>query len=171
MTIDRARQSPAASRIGRARVISCSLLLIGFAAVVLAATLTPEPLDQGLRPAIDQILDALHRRGLPGWFGYSALEFSANVAMFVPLAFLIAMLLPYRFWWWTLLIGPAMSIAIELVQAIAFSARFASAGDVIANSTGAFIGAGLAFTLRTVVRRLERETVVAALRQAQRPSS
>uniref|UniRef100_UPI0039899F35 VanZ family protein n=1 Tax=Conyzicola sp. TaxID=1969404 RepID=UPI0039899F35 len=82
----------------------------------------------------------------------------------------IAMLLPYRLSWFALVVGPAMSIAIELVQAIAFSARFASVGDVIANSTGAFIGAGLAFALRTVVRRLERETVGAALRQAKRPS-
>jgi len=156
------------SRVSRARVVCCSLLLLGFATAVFAATLTPDPLDRGLQPAIQQILDAMHRRGLPGWFGYPALEFSANVLMFVPLAFLIAMLLPYRFRWLAFAIGPALSIGIEVVQAVGLSARFASVGDVIANSVGAFIGGILAIALRAAVRRLERDTVAAALRRAQR---
>ena len=64
-----------------------------YAVVVLAMTMSPTPLDQGYESAIAKFLGVLHRNGVPEWFGYSKLEFTANIAMFIPLGFLIALAL------------------------------------------------------------------------------
>ncbi len=68
-------------------------------AVVLAATLSPTPIDQGYESAIERVLSILHRNGVPQWFGYRWLEFSANIAMFVPLAYFLSLVFPTRFLW------------------------------------------------------------------------
>ena len=138
-----------------------SLLLAGFAIVVLANTLTPEPVDRGAQPTIARLLSALHRRGIPSWFDYSTIEFVANIALFVPLGFLLVMLLPMQRWWLALIVGPALSIGIELTQLTTFADRFASVGDVIANSSGVIVGAGLGVAVR----------VTGELRHAQRSNS
>ena len=62
----------------------------------------------------------LHKNGVPSWFGYHKLEFSANVVMFIPIGFLVTMLLAQRLWWFALLICPALSIAIEVTQGLFF---------------------------------------------------
>jgi hypothetical protein len=140
----------------RRRTLWSSGLLAVFALSVLAITLTPEPVDRGMQPTIVRVLSALHNRGLPEWFGYAALEFGANVALFVPLAFLIGMALPLRLWWVPLAVGPGLSVVIEVTQAVALSARFASVGDVVANSLGTVIGTGIALAFRVSIRLLLR---------------
>ena len=130
------------------RVMWSCVLLLGFGIFVLSITLTPEPIDRGARPALSILLSAFHRRGIPNWVDYATVEFAANVVLFVPLGILLVMLLPLRRWWFALLIGPALSIAIELTQLTAFADRFASVGDVFANSSGVFIGVGLSLALR-----------------------
>ena len=140
----------------RTRVIWSSLFLVGFAMIVLAITLTPEPVDKGDQPTIARVLDALHRRGIPDWFDYAALEFSANIVLFAPLTFLIVLVLPLRRWWLALVIGPVLSIGIELTQLTTFADRFATVEDVIANSIGAVVGAGLGAGVRVAVQRRAR---------------
>ena len=147
----------------RTRLILSALLLVGFAIVVLNITLTPEPVDRGARPTISLVLSAFHRHGLPTWFDYSTIEFSANIVLFLPLGILLVLLLPLRRWWLALLIGPALSIGIELTQLTTFSDRFASIGDVFANSSGVFIGAGLSFALRLTEARREAERAPAQI--------
>jgi glycopeptide antibiotics resistance protein len=147
------RRHPRGTRI---RLTVSALLLAGYITVVLAVTLSPAPIDSGFRPAIVELLSIIHSVGVPGWFGYRELESCANVALFVPLAFFVAMLLPGRLAWVTLLVGPLVSIAIELTQAIFLSQRFASAGDVLANSVGTVLGVGLAFATRSAVRKYRR---------------
>jgi len=126
-------------------------LVLMYGVVVILATMWPTPLDQGYAASINRLLAVLHRNGIPEWFGYSKLEFSANVLMFLPLGFLVSMLLPVRVWWLALVILPGLSVAIELTQAAALSARFATVSDVIANSTGAVIGTLLAVMLRAAI--------------------
>ena len=75
--------------------------------LVLLATMWPTPLDQDYSAAVDKLLAVLHRNGIPLWFGYNKLEFSANIFMFIPLGFLIALVLPTKTWWLALLICPA----------------------------------------------------------------
>ena len=123
-------------------------ILIAYAIAVLAVTLWPTPVDRGFEPTISRGLALLHRNGLPTWFGYNTLEFGANIAMFVPAGLLVALMLPSRRWWLALLIVPALSIAIELTQAVFLSSRFATVNDVVANSLGAVLGIFLFLLLR-----------------------
>jgi len=152
-------QAPPKSRV---RLHLGLTLVVAYGAVVLLATMWPTPLDQGFESSVTRLLDVLHRNGIPQWFGYNKLEFSANVLMFVPLGFLVSMLLPVRVWWLALLILPGISVGIELTQAFALSARFATVSDVIANSTGGFIGAFLAVALRAAI--YERDEKIIARR-------
>ena len=124
----------------RARLQIATGILIAYAIAVLAVTLWPSPVDRGFEPTISRGLALLHRNGLPTWFGYNTLEFAANIAMFVPAGLLVALMLPSRRWWLALLIVPALSIAIELTQAVFLSSRFATVNDVVANSLGAVLG-------------------------------
>ena len=127
------------------------------------ATLWPTPLDQGFESSINKLFVVLYRNGVPLWFGYNKLEFSANVLMFIPLGFLVALLLPARIWWLALIICPAMSIAIELTQALALSARFATVVDVMSNSLGAVIGILIAVVLRAIVYERDQKVIARAV--------
>lgn len=147
-------------RKSRVRQMLALFMLCVYGAFVALATLSPTPLDQGYQSSIDRVLAVLHRNGIPEWFGYSKLEFSANIAMFIPLGFLVAMLFPARLWWLALLICPAFSVAIELTQSVALSSRFATACDVIANSSGALIGITCAVILHAVI--YERDKLLVA---------
>jgi glycopeptide antibiotics resistance protein len=133
--------------------------------IVLFATMWPAPLDQGYASAIGRFLEILHKYGVPVWFGYNKLEFSANILMFVPLGFLLTMLLPTRWWWLAVFICPALSIGIELTQAAALSARFATVSDVIANSSGAVVGIFFAVAIRAVVHARDAKVIDRALWQ------
>ena len=139
----------------RPRLQIAAGILIAYAIAVLTVTLWPTPVDQGFQPSISRFLGLLHRHGLPIWFGYNKLEFGANIAMFVPAGFLVAILLPSRRWWLALLMCPAISIGIELTQAIFLSARFATINDVIANSLGAAVGVGIYLLAHRTLRRFE----------------
>jgi len=151
----------------RAREWLGALTLSGYAAIVLMATLWPTPLDQGYQASIDRLFTVLYRNGVPLWFGYNKLEFSANILMFIPLGFLVALLLPARIWWLALLICPGMSVAIELTQALALSARFATVTDVISNSLGAVIGILIAVVLRAIVYERDQKVIALASWRAQ----
>ena len=81
-------------------------------------------------------------------FGFGSLDEAvrlagvlANVLLFVPVGFIVG--LATRRWWLGLAIGVAISAGSELVQ-LALPSRVASVEDVIANSLGAALGAGIA---------------------------
>lgn len=137
--------------------------LLIYVGVVLAATFSPTPLDQGYESAIAKVLEVLHRHGVPNWFGYHKLEFVANVAMFVPLGFLVALALPRRGLWLFMLLIPAFSGTIELLQASFLAERFASVLDVLANTIGGYGGAIVAVVLRAAVRRRDEKVIARAL--------
>ena len=138
----------------RPRLQLAAGILIAYAIAVLTVTLWPTPVDQGFQPSISRFLGLLHRHGLPVWFGYNKLEFGANIAMFAPAGFLVALLLPLRRWWLALLICPAISIGIEITQAVFLSSRFATVNDVIANSLGAVVGVVIYLVARGTLRTL-----------------
>lgn len=147
----------------RAREWLASIALVGCVTVVLLATMWPTPLDTDYAGAVDKLLAVLHRNGVPEWFGYNKLEFSANVVMFVPLGFLLTMILPARVWWLALVICPALSVGIELTQATFLSERFATVADVLSNSLGAIVGALCAVVLRAVVHERDEKLIARAL--------
>lgn len=92
-------------------------------------------------------------------------EFGANVLILVPLSLLGSVVLATRLTWrdWTAL-GFVLSGCVELFQGLFLSGRQASFSDVVANTSGALLGA-LAFAAldRLVVSRGH-----ASLRRAER---
>lgn len=141
--------------------IAVSLLLL-YIVIVLMATMSPTPLDQGYEASIDRLLGVLHRNGVPQWFGYSKLEFLANILMFVPLGVLVGLALPQRAAWSGVILLPLFSVGIEMTQSTFLSERFASLTDVIANSSGGWIGLIVAFTIRAAVHARDQKVLARA---------
>lgn len=69
-----------------------------------------------------------------------ALEFIANIVLFIPAGLLLAVLLGPGRRWLAMLAGVALSTAIEFAQGILLPARVATLSDIVANSTGALVG-------------------------------
>jgi glycopeptide antibiotics resistance protein len=147
----------------RVRLAICGVLLLFYVGVVLTATMWPTPLDANYEATITRLLEILHRHGIPEWFGYAKLEFSANIAMFVPLGFLLALTLPERAWWVVVIFIPAFSGAIEYTQGQWLDARFASTWDIAANTLGGYVGAVLAGLFRAVVHARDRLVIARAM--------
>lgn len=156
-----------APRKSRMRLLVGLAVLLAYTGVILVVTLSPTQLDVNYQNAVLRLIDVLHRNGVPGWFGYGEIEFLANVAMFVPFGFLIAILLPQKLSGLTVLVGPGFSAFIENFQREFLSERVASVYDVVANSAGAIIGLALAIVLRAVVHARDRKIVARAIWQYQ----
>ncbi|WP_127794394.1 VanZ family protein [Agromyces sp. LHK192] len=77
------------------------------------------------------------------WEVGSRWEFRANIAMFVPLGLLLAMLAGPRHWFWALTGTAAVSVAIEIAQ-IPLDDRISDPRDLVANSVGGAIGVAIA---------------------------
>ncbi|MFK4760480.1 VanZ family protein [Microbacterium sp. ZW T5_45] len=122
----------------RTRVIAL-LLGIPFLAGIAFLTLTPVRVEERMPNLLDVVLRSAHRLGWTS-LDFTRLEILANVLVFVPIGVLAFLLLPRRVWLLSLLVGPAISIAIETSQLLLLSHRAATAMDVIANSTGATFG-------------------------------
>ncbi len=129
-------------------------------AVVLAATLSPTPIDQGYENAIERVLSILHRNGVPEWFGYRWLEFSANIAMFIPLAYFLSLVFPTRFLWVALAVVPTLSVVLETLQFFVLPARFATVNDVIANTLGGWVGVAAAAVTVAAVHARDRRVLL-----------
>jgi len=128
---------------------------IVWTAFILSITLSPaQPTDGGW---VRDSLAWLTERGLPAWVTYDVVEFAANVVLFVPFGAFLALALPMRILWPTIL-GLALSLAIEFSQAVFLPARFATVSDIVANAAGAFLGAFLGASSLAIRRR--RETPV-----------
>lgn len=126
-------------------------------------TLSPIPLDRGHQGVIRRFLSVLHRNGVPPWFGYPQIEFTANIAMFVPLGFLIGLLVARRHLWLPLIVVPVLSTVIEVLQGLFFSQRFASVLDVVANTIGGYIGLAIVILLWVFLQGRDRKMVARAV--------
>ncbi|MEZ0446847.1 VanZ family protein [Cellulomonas sp. ICMP 17802] len=123
-------------------------LLVAVLLVAGLLVLNPWHLQDAFDAPISRGLDHLHQIGLPEILNVHAAEFAANIALFVPLGLLGALLVPRRRWWLVLVALVALSIGIETVQAIGLPYRRSSARDVLGNSLGAAIGVGLSLLVR-----------------------
>ena len=110
---------------------------------ILAVTLWPNPDSGDGRPLARVIVEWLHTAGMPTVITFEAVEFSANIVMFVPFGLFLALSLPRWMWPWTIVLGLAFTLLIEVVQSIFLPERFASVSDLIANTAGALIGGGI----------------------------
>jgi glycopeptide antibiotics resistance protein len=76
-------------------------------------------------------------------WSFNLKDFILNVLLFVPIGFLVghSRKTSNRFYWKAICFGTSLSLSIELAQAFIMG-RTTSAYDVIANGSGAFLGAG-----------------------------
>ena len=124
------------------------------AAYLLTLTLIafwPTPVDRGAHGTIVRVLGRLHAHGVPNWLNYNLVEFTANIALFLPVGLLGVVLLGSARWWLAILAGFTASSLIELGQLIFLPARYATIMDVLANTAGAALGAVLALALLATV--------------------
>jgi glycopeptide antibiotics resistance protein len=121
------------------------------------------PVDSGARGLLWAVLRQLRARGL-GWIDYSLVEASANVLLFVPFGFLLGVLGGRGAGRRLLMLAVcvASSVAIELGQAVLLPARFASLGDIAANSLGAVVGSLLALAFGGIAHRRAARSALAA---------
>lgn len=149
----------------RVRVTLALVVLAVCAAVVLAVTLRPTAVTVGNDAAIDTVLKATRQAGAPDSFDYHALEFAANILMFIPVGFFAALVCRRGRMWVALLVVPMLSGAVELVQAVLLPGRTGAWSDVVANSMGAWIGIFAAMIVRALVHARD-ENVIARARFA-----
>ena len=122
-------------------------------ALVAVVTLSPHRVDAGHGQEILRFLELLHRHGVPAWFGYRKLEFTANIALVVPLGFFLGLALPAERRWTGYFLLPILSAAIELTQKVLLPERVASVSDVAANSLGAWTGLTVAVVVHALRQR------------------
>ncbi len=115
--------------------------------------LSPSPVDTTSAGLLRRALAALHRRGVPEWLGFSFVEFTANIVMFVPLGLFFFILAPRRWRWLGPLAGFMLSVLIELTQLVVLPHRVATPWDVVANTFGALVGTVTAWGMLRARRR------------------
>lgn len=147
-----------ATHAGAFRVRFVAVLTAMYLAVVLLVTLWPRTVDNGLDPYIDRLLAKLWTKGVPTFVDYGFIEFAANIVFFVPVGFLLCLLVSYRAWWVAIVGGTLLSAGVETAQGLFLPGRVSSLGDVLANSSGAVIGCLVAVALRMLI--LHRDTLV-----------
>lgn len=127
---------------------------------VLYLVLSPEAGAAGA--GVSGVLSILHSAGLD-WVTGGHVEFALNVALFLPFGFLGTLLwrLPWHSWWG---LGFAASASLEGFQWAFLPHRSPTVSDLVANSSGALLGAVLAVLCVREVRASERgETARPAL--------
>lgn len=86
--------------------------------------------------------------GLPWPVATGIADASLNVALFVPGSFAAALLWPRIHWWQWVAVGYLVSAFIEWMQWLFLVDRTAQLTDLVANTAGAALGAGLCVVLR-----------------------
>lgn len=117
-------------------------------AVILTIVLWPTPVDRPYDGGLHGTLADLYRHGLPRLVDYTFVETAANVVMFLPLGALIASVALPRLWWVSGVLGLALSLSVEFVQAEFLPQRLASASDLMANTSGALLGGAIVAVAR-----------------------
>jgi glycopeptide antibiotics resistance protein len=118
------------------------ILLAIYAVALVVVGYFPVPVDRGVSPLVGEFVLFMQRYILP--FTYETVEFTANVLWFVPFGLLGVLALGRRWWWLVLLLGAAVSTAIEAGQWLLLPERTPTPVDVVANTVGTAIGVAIA---------------------------
>ena len=117
-------------------------------AAVVGAYLVFQPGGTAPSTAIRRLAHMLADEGIPYQAAANVVEFTLNVALFVPGAFAAALLWPRVRWWQWVLIGFMITASIETLQALFLDSRTPQVRDLVSNTLGAGFGAGLAALVR-----------------------
>ncbi len=120
-------------------------------------TLTPQPAVPDPNSLEQQLIRLILSVPPFEWLSYSALEFTANIGMFIPVGILVALLLPPRQWWVAVLIGFSMTITIETAQ-LFIPGRVSDLRDIVANTAGTAIGVAIVRVIRAARTPVGRPT-------------
>ncbi|MCP2032170.1 VanZ family protein [Okibacterium sp. HSC-33S16] len=139
-----------------------ALLAFAYAMLLALIAFWPTPVDRPIEGTIRRVVERFQAHNLE-FVTYSFIESMANVALFLPAGFLLVLILGARRWWLSIVIGVAISTAIELGQHYFLSARFATMNDVLANTAGAIAGTALGLLLLAALQlrdvRRHREAI------------
>jgi len=86
--------------------------------------------------------------GVPYRRAAGVVEFALNVALFVPGAAAAALIWRRVRWWQWVVVGLVVSAGIETLQGLFLAGRDAQPHDLVSNTLGAGIGAGLGIVVR-----------------------
>jgi hypothetical protein len=123
-----------------------ALLVIEYAGIAWLV-LNPSPATPS--SAVAALSEAMFWLGFPTWLADgTVVEFWLNVILFVPLGALSALIWPrVRLWGWVLA-GFLLSSTLEWLQLQLLSERSSTSRDIVANTLGMALGAGLVWTVR-----------------------
>jgi glycopeptide antibiotics resistance protein len=125
-------------------------LTAGYAWVIWRMTLTPHVFSAAQQSLVSHAIVWAQQLPHGAWLTYDRTEFLANVAMFVPVGMIAAAWLPRRAWFVGAFIGVALSVGIELAQAVYLPYRVADPRDVLSNGSGGLLGATLVGIVRGI---------------------
>lgn len=135
-------------RAVRALRLLCTVLLAGLIGTMVFSPVTPVAPELTW---VGQRLADWHAAGGPRWVDYLFVEFCANIAMFVPVGAVA--------WWWraslpvAVITGLAASCVIESIQGLFLHGRVADPRDLLSNTLGALLGAGVCWVFSRRGRR------------------
>ena len=122
------------------RVQLLPLLWLTYLFLLLLVVFWPTPVDRDASGTLSSLIAGLnHQVGFPV-VSYGAIEFIANIVLFLPVGFLLKASSTSANSFLFISLGIAGILGIEMIQNIVLPQRFASALDVLANSLGLIIG-------------------------------
>ncbi|WP_292721430.1 VanZ family protein [Microbacterium sp. 13-71-7] len=139
---------PAARRLA----LTARIVLVPYAIAVLLLTWLPADEAGKVTGVVAVLARLVATWGVPGDAAYTVFEFTANIALFVPLGALLAVGWRRMPAWAIVAVGCAASTVIELVQ-LAIPSRYSTLSDVIANTLGTAVGLVVA---RAILRAIAR---------------
>jgi len=148
---------PSTSAIRHTILWCAGLAYAGFLAFVV---FWPSPIDAPIQGLLERAIQEMHERGVPAFVDYAFIEFMSNVVLFVPVGIIFGLLLPIRFWAIALMLGPLLSLGIEMAQKLLLADRYSSIYDIIANSVGATLGVMVATVLRAAVHARDEKVIL-----------
>jgi glycopeptide antibiotics resistance protein len=128
-------------------------LLILYTFVIAKLTLFPAASESGTFDLLNRIMTRIS----DGRLDWSQTEVLANIALFVPAGFLLAVVLGRA--WISIVLCVLCSAAIELAQQRYLPSRVPSLADVEHNGLGGLIGALLAWPVAYAIRMSTRNNV------------
>jgi glycopeptide antibiotics resistance protein len=132
-----------------------SVLTLIYLAAVAWITLGPQPQVASKNSIVMQVLRVLWEHPATEWITYNGVEFTANIAMFVPIGLFFLLLFGRSRWWLAMGIPFLMTLGIETAQ-IWVPGRVSDIRDVVSNTLGATVGVLVGLALTAPRARRER---------------